>query len=83
MAGRLVKLLKASKATEGRVLLSGGLAQDGGLVAAMEEQMAEQKVQSEVISHPDSIYAGAIGAAIWGEFRHRKLAEIGQLDKAS
>ncbi|HJM49186.1 MAG TPA: benzoyl-CoA reductase subunit D [Alphaproteobacteria bacterium] len=83
MAGRLVKLLKASKATEGRVLLSGGLAQDGGLVAAMAEQMTEQKVSSEVVSHPDSIYTGAIGAAIWGEFRHRKLAELGQLDKAS
>jgi benzoyl-CoA reductase subunit D len=30
------------------------------------------------MSHPDSIYAGAIGAALWGAFRHRKLAEIQQ-----
>ena len=27
-------------------------------------------------SHPDSIFAGAIGAAIWGAYRHAKLAEL-------
>ncbi len=37
----------------------------------------------DVNSHPDSIYAGAIGAAIWGAFRHQKLAQLGQLAKAS
>ena len=26
-----------------------------------------------LIAHTDSIFAGAIGAAIWGEFRYRKL----------
>ena len=26
------------------------------------------------MSHPDSIYAGAIDAAIWGAFTHGKLA---------
>jgi benzoyl-CoA reductase subunit D len=30
------------------------------------------------VSHPDSIYAGAIGAALWGAFRHRKLKELEQ-----
>ena len=25
-------------------------------------------------THPDSIYAGAVGAALWGAFRHRVLA---------
>jgi benzoyl-CoA reductase subunit D len=30
------------------------------------------------VSHPDSIYAGAIGAALWGAFRHEKLARLGQ-----
>jgi len=30
----------------------------------------------DAVSHPDSIYAGAIGAALWGEFRHRKLAAL-------
>jgi len=33
--------------------------------------------------HPDSIYAGAIGAALWGAFRHEKLARLGELAKAS
>ena len=37
----------------------------------------------EVKSHPDSIYAGAIGATIWGAFRHEKLAQLGQLAAAS
>ncbi|MFM8554848.1 MAG: benzoyl-CoA reductase subunit D, partial [Betaproteobacteria bacterium] len=35
-----------------------------------------EKVSVEAVSHADSIYAGAIGAALWGEFRHRKLAAL-------
>jgi benzoyl-CoA reductase subunit D len=27
-----------------------------------------------VRTHPDSVYAGAIGAALWGAYRHRVLA---------
>jgi benzoyl-CoA reductase subunit D len=30
------------------------------------------------VSHPDSIYAGAIGAALWGAFRHERLKELQQ-----
>ncbi len=73
MASRLVKLLKSIKAREGSVLLTGGLAADEGLIEAMEEQVVEQKLKVEVRAHPDSIYAGAIGAALWGAFRHDKL----------
>jgi benzoyl-CoA reductase subunit D len=29
-------------------------------------------------AHPDSIYAGAIGAAMWGAFRHDRLTEATQ-----
>jgi benzoyl-CoA reductase subunit D len=83
MAGRLVKLLKAIKAKDGVVLMTGGLALDEGLTAAMREQAADQKVEAEVVSHPDSIYAGAIGAALWGAFRYEKLEGLGQLAKAS
>jgi len=75
MASRLVKLLKSIKAREGSVLLTGGLATDEGLVDAVKEQVVEQKLKVEVLSHPDSIYAGAIGAALWGAFRHEKLLE--------
>ncbi|MDP6351008.1 MAG: benzoyl-CoA reductase subunit D [Alphaproteobacteria bacterium] len=73
MAGRLVKLLKAIKVADGVVLMSGGLALDHGLVAATREQMVALKVDLDLASHPDSIYAGAIGAALWGAFRHLKL----------
>ena len=80
MAGRLVKLLKMA---EGTVLTTGGLALDSGLVAAMRELMAEQKFELTVVSHPDSIHAGAIGAATWGAYRYQWLAELGQLAQAS
>jgi hypothetical protein len=30
-----------------------------------------------VRSHPDSILAGALGAALWGAYRHRVLAQRG------
>jgi benzoyl-CoA reductase subunit D len=75
MTSRLVKLLKSIKAREGSVLLTGGLATDEGLVEAMKEQVVEQKLKVEVLNHPDSIYAGAIGAALWGAFRHDKLLQ--------
>lgn len=75
MASRLVRLLKSIKAREGSVLVTGGLAVDEGLIQAMEEQVVEQKLKVKVLSHPDSIYAGAIGAALWGAFRHEKLLQ--------
>ena len=75
MASRLVKLLKSIKAREGIALLTGGLAVDEGLVEAMKEQLVEQKLKVELVTNPDSIYAGAIGAALWGAFRHDKLLQ--------
>jgi benzoyl-CoA reductase subunit D len=75
MASRLLRLLKSIKAREGSVLLTGGLAVDEGLIEAIKEQVIEQKLKVQVLSHPDSIYAGAIGAALWGAFRHDKLLQ--------
>jgi len=83
MASRLVKLLRSIKVTEGTILMTGGLALDVGLLAALNEGMEEQKVSVRALNHPDSIYAGAIGAAIWGGFRYEKLARLAQLSKAS
>ena len=83
MASRLVKLLRATTVGEGAVLLTGGLALDEGLFAALRECIEEQDLKVEAKSHPDSIYAGAVGAAIWGAFRYEKLARLGQLPKAS
>jgi benzoyl-CoA reductase subunit D len=75
MASRLAKLLKVTGITKGTVLLTGGLALDVGLLAALQEELVTEKITGiQVVSHPDSIYAGAIGAAIWGAFRHEKLA---------
>jgi benzoyl-CoA reductase subunit D len=75
MAARLSKLLKSIGATNGVVMMTGGLALDKGLVAALEEDIANIKdMKSIVRSHPDSIYAGAIGAALWGAYRFDKLA---------
>jgi bcr-type benzoyl-CoA reductase subunit D len=77
MASRLVKLLKVTGITKGRVLLSGGLALDAGLLAALQEELVNEKITGlEAVNHPDSIYAGAIGAALWGGFRHDKLQAL-------
>jgi benzoyl-CoA reductase subunit D len=83
MAGRLASLLKGVSAGSGTVLMTGGLALDTGLVAALREAMGQERVALQVKGHPDSIFAGAIGAALWGVFRHRKLAAQGRLAKAS
>ena len=84
MAARLSKLLKAVGVSEGVVMVTGGLALDKGLVAALEEDISHIKdMKITVRSHPDSIYAGAIGAALWGAFRYDKLAALGQLPKAA
>src|SRR5690606_39716097 len=77
MASRIVKLLKVTGIKEGTALITGGLALDSGLLAALREEMVNEKVNLDVVSHPDSIYAGAIGAALWGAFRHDQLQAIG------
>jgi benzoyl-CoA reductase subunit D len=76
MASRIVKLLKVTGVKDGVALLTGGLALDTGLLAAIQEEMVNEKVKVQARSHPDSIYAGAIGAALWGAFRHSKLNQL-------
>ena len=76
MASRIVKLLKVTGIREGTALLTGGLALDTGLLAAIREEMVNEKVDVEAVNHPDSIYAGAIGAALWGAYRHEKLNQL-------
>jgi len=73
MAGRYVKLLRSIGA-EHAVALTGGLAADTGLVQALEEQAKKEGAEMRVLTHPHSIFAGALGAALWGGFRHRVLA---------
>jgi len=77
MASRLAKLLKVTGITQGVALLTGGLALDSGLLAALQEELVNEKITGlTAVSHPDSIYAGAIGAALWGVFRHDKLRQL-------
>ena len=80
MAGRLVRLLNSAKA-EGVVLVTGGLAADSGLVAAIREEATSAGARWDVRTHPKSVYAGALGAACWGAFRLRKLRERGLADR--
>lgn len=81
MAGRYVRLLLSAGAT-GVVLVTGGLAADTGLLAAMREAAAEAKSTVEIRAHPASVHAGAIGAALWGAFRARRMAAEGVLAEA-
>ncbi len=84
MAGRLSKLLKSIGATQGVVMMTGGLALDRGLVAALIEDIGKIKdMKCSVRSHPDAIFAGAIGAALWGAYRFEKLAAADDLSRAA
>jgi benzoyl-CoA reductase subunit D len=79
MAGRLARLLQ-TLAISGTVFVTGGLAADDGLVAALERALAAGAAAGAApvpARHPLSAFAGAIGAAIWGEYRYRKLGQEG------
>jgi len=77
MASRLAKLLKVTGITSGTALLTGGLALDSGLLTALQEELVNEKITGlTAVNHPESIFAGAIGAALWGAFRHDKLRQL-------
>ena len=73
MAGRYLKLLRAIGVTSD-VALTGGLSADVGLAQAIREKIAEDGLEMKVHTHAQSYLAGAIGAALWGAYRHRVLA---------
>jgi benzoyl-CoA reductase subunit D len=75
IAGRVVKLL-GSLNVESPIALVGGMGMNVGMIQAIEELSRERKKADLVfISHPDSIYSGAVGAALWGGYRYYKLKE--------
>jgi len=76
IAGRLARLVGSAK-IEGALAVTGGLALDAGLVAALAAELAsdKKKIAVELRPHPQSLFAGAIGAALLGALRHRQLAE--------
>lgn len=74
IASRIIKLMSSLKA-ESPVILTGGMALNKGMLQAMQEQLQETGKHYVVKTHPDAIYAGAIGAALWGGFRHFRILE--------
>jgi benzoyl-CoA reductase subunit D len=76
MAGRFARLLR-SLDYGAVVFVSGGLASDVGLLKALTDEFAALEDRGgalpEIVAHPDSIFAGALGASIWGRFRHERL----------
>ncbi len=59
---------------QGRILVTGGLGLDIGLVTALRDNMGAG-MATEVINHELSPMAGAIGCGIWGGYRHVRLAQ--------
>jgi len=80
MAGRFARLIQ-SLGVGGVVFVSGGLASDDGLAAALEKALAQGAAKGaapiEVSRHPLSAWAGAIGAALWGAFRRQRVGMEG------
>ncbi len=74
IANRIIKLMSSLK-SESPVILTGGMALNKGILQALEEQLKETGKKFEVKTHPEAVYAGAIGAALWGGYRHVKLKE--------
>jgi benzoyl-CoA reductase subunit D len=73
MAGRCLRLL-ASAGAPPVVVVTGGLARDEGLVAALRTAAAEGGGRMQIRAYEGSVLAGAIGAALWGAFRARRLS---------
>ena len=74
MARRLVGLLRGVSA-DGDVMITGGLAINTGFVDAIQELADSETMNVRFHTHELSIFAGAIGAAIWGAFRHVKIRD--------
>lgn len=74
IASRIIKLLSSLKA-ESPIILTGGMALNKGMIQAIDEALQEGKKKFDIKTHPDAIYSGAIGAALWGGYRHLKLKE--------
>lgn len=90
IAGRLARLIRAIK-VEGTVAVTGGLAQDAGLVMTLREQLTAPPIKRhrvrglakvEVEVHPEAILAGAIGAALLGAYRYDQLQRRGRAPAA-
>lgn len=73
IAGRMAKLARSVGAA-GTLTLTGGMAADVGLRAALARKLVEDGAPIAVSAPPLAPLAGAIGAALWAAFRHAHLA---------
>ncbi len=74
IASRIIKLLSSLKA-DSPIILTGGMALNKGMIQAINELLEESKKKFIIKTDTEAIYAGAIGAALWGGYRHLKLRE--------
>lgn len=74
IASRIIKLMSSLKAVS-PIVLTGGMALNKGMIQAINEALEESSKGFEVRTHLDAIYAGAIGACLWGGYRDTKLRE--------
>ena len=72
VAGRLVKLLASVKAVS-PLLVTGGLSLNQGLLQALRDQAKTTHQDLEIRTHPDAALAGALGAALWADWRLERL----------
>ena len=91
IAGRLVRLMRSASA-EGVVALSGGLANDEGLVAAIRELLANESPRGKkgavlepliVETNDRAPLSGAIGAALVAAYRFEQLKQRGKVLRAA
>jgi benzoyl-CoA reductase subunit D len=78
MAERFARLLRSLQ-FDGPIFVTGGLASDVGMMSALRDAL-DRKAQHDgrsrdVVTHEDAIFAGALGAALWGAFRYRKMRQ--------
>lgn len=90
IAGRLIRLLRSAGA-EGTVALSGGLANDEGLVGAIRQLLAKESPRGRkgvalaplaVETNPRAPLSGAIGAALVAAHRFEQLKQRGRVLRA-
>lgn len=73
VANRVIKLLTTLR-VEGTIVLTGGMASNIGMVQTVKDLASKANINPDkILAHEDSIYGGALGAAIWAGFRHNKL----------
>ena len=77
MAGRYLRLLDLGGRGRRDAHHRRARRRRGPRPALREARGRAEEDALDIRAHPDSVYAGAIGAALWGAFRARKLAARG------